>query len=85
MKNYEVVHEVRDVLFYFQKAYADLEFNTRIPNHNEIDSRTFTYLEKVKNLFDDFGETIGELQKYYMKVIASSIDIKEDKDDKFIR
>ena len=40
MKNYEVVHEVRDVLFYFQKAYADLEFKTRMPNSNEIDSKT---------------------------------------------
>ena len=73
MKNYEVVHEVRDVLFYFQKAYADLEFNTHMPNPSEIDSRTFAYLEKVKNLFDDYGNTINELQKYYMKVIASSI------------
>ena len=79
MKNYEVVHEVRDVLFYFQKEYASIEFNNRILNHNEIDSRTFTYLEKVKNLFDDFGDTIGELQKYYMQVVAGSIDNKENK------
>ena len=79
MKNYEVVHEVRDALFYFQKEYASIEFNTRILNHNEIDSRTFTYLEKVKNLFDNFGETIAELQKYYMQDVASLIDNKEDK------
>lgn len=79
MKNYDVVHEVRDVLFHFQKAYADLEFKTRMPNPSEIDSRTLTYLEKVKNLFDDFGDTIDELKIHYMKVIASSIDIKEDK------
>lgn len=77
MKNYEVVHEVRDVLFYFQKAYADLEFKIRMPNSSEIDSKTLAYLEKVKNLFDDYGDTIYELQKHYMKVIASSI--KEEK------
>lgn len=82
MKNYEVIHEVRDVLFYFNKAYADLEFRTRMPNPSEIDSRTLAYLEKVKNLFDDYGDTIVELKKYYMKVIASSIDIKEDKNAK---
>ena len=81
MKNYEVVHEVRDVLFYFQKAYTDLEFKTHMPNPNEIDSRTLTYLEKVKNLFDNYGDTIDELQKYYMKVIANSINIKEDKNE----
>ena len=81
MKNYEVVREVRDVLFYFQKAYADLEFRTRMPNPSEIDSRTLSYLEKVKNLFDEFGHTINELKKHYMRAIASSINIKEDKND----
>ena len=81
MKNYEVFHEVRDVLFYFQKAYADLEFKTRMPNPSEIDSRTLAYLDKVKNLFDEFGDTINELKKHYMRVIASSINIKEDKND----
>lgn len=79
MKNYEVVREVRDLLFYFQKRYAELEFNARILNPSEIDSRTFTYLEKVKNLFDDFGDTVNELKIDYMKVIASSINIKEEK------
>ena len=73
MKNYEVVHEVRDVLFYFHKAYADLEFKTRMPNSSEIDNRTLNYLDKVKDLFDDYGDTIDELKKHYMKVIASSI------------
>ena len=82
MKNYEVVHEVRDVLFYFQKAYADLEFKTRMPNSNEIDSKTLAYLEKVKSLFEDYGDTIDELKKHYMKVIVSSIDNKENKNDK---
>ena len=82
MKNYEVVHEVRDVLFYFQKAYADLEFKTRMPNSSEIDSKTLAYLEKVKNLFNDYGDTIDELQKHYMPVIAGSIDNKENKNDK---
>ena len=79
MKNYEVVHEVRDVLFYFQKAYADLEFKTRMPNSSEINNKTLDYLEKVKSLFEDYGDTIDELQKHYMKVIASLINIKEDK------
>lgn len=79
MKNREVVHEVRDVLFYFQKAYADLEFKTRMPNSSEIDNRTLNYLEKVKNLFDDYGDTIDELKKHYMKVIASLINIKDKK------
>lgn len=78
MKNCEVVHEVRDVLFYFQKAYADLEFKIRMPNPCEIDNRTLAYLDKVKNLFDNYGDTIDELQKYYMKVIANSINIKEE-------
>lgn len=77
MKNNEVVHEVRDVLFYFQKAYGELEFKALMPNPSEIDSRTLSYLEKVKNLFEDYGDTINELKKHYMKVIASSI--KEDK------
>ena len=79
MKNYEVVHEVRDVLFYFQKEYARIEFNAHMPNPSEIDSRTLNYLEKVKNLFDDFGDTVNELKIHYMKVIASSI--KEDKNE----
>ena len=81
MKNYEVVREVRDVLFYFQKEYASLEFYAGMPNPAEIDSRTFTYLDKVKNLFDEFGHTIDELKKHYMRVIASSINIKEEKND----
>lgn len=77
MTNYEVVHEVRDLLFYFQKRYMELEFRALMPNPNEIDSRTLTYLEKVKNLFDDFGDSVNELKIHYMKVIASFI--KEDK------
>ena len=80
MINREAVREVRDVLFYFQKAYADLEFKTHMPNSSEIDSKTLDYLEKVKSLFEDYGDTIDELKKHYMKVIASSI--KEDKNDK---
>lgn len=81
MKNYEVVREVRDVLFYFLKAYADLEFDDCMTNPAEIDIRTLTYLNKVKNLFDEFGHTIDELTKHYMRAIASSINIKEDKND----
>lgn len=77
MKNYEVVREVRDVLFYFQKEYASLESYACMPNPAEIDSGIFAYLEKVKNLFDDYGNTIDELKKHYMRVLSSSI--KEEK------
>ena len=81
MKNHEAVRDVRELLFYFQKEYIRLEDDARILSPSEIDSRTLTYLEKVKKLFDTFGNTIDELKKHYMKIIASSIDIKEGKDD----
>ena len=79
MKNREAVREVRDLLFYFQKEYARLENDARILNTSEIDNRTLNYLDKVKNLFDEFGDSVNELKKHYMKVIASLIDIKDKK------
>lgn len=79
MKNREAVREVRDLLFYFQKEYARLESDARILNTSEIDNRTLNYLDKVKNLFDEFGDSVNELKKHYMKVMASLIDIKDKK------